>query len=170
MILLPQPSLFVVKKSRTPPASTWGQALGLWIISNLVGSGIYLWGGLFLSGGRIAATLRDSEAQYIAALLLVLAGSASLPTSLLAKFAYSYTLRRPRRLHRLLATLAALLVLYSLGAGLAYWASAGPQVLNPLLLRTAPGMLLPLAPYLLGGMLGTLIIYRRALFAPSSLA
>ena len=159
-----------MKKNRSPHARTWAQALGLWIISNLVGSGIYLSGWLFLTGDHIAATLRSTDAQLLVALVLVLAGSASLPTSLLAKFAYAYTLRRPRRLHRLVATLAALLVLYGLGAGLAYWASAGPQVLNPIGLRTAPGILLTLAPYLLGGVLGTLIMYRRALFAPNPTA
>lgn len=103
----------------------------------------------------------------MAGLLIVLAGLASLPTSLLAKFAYAYTLRRPRRSQRVLATLAALASLYCLGSGLAYSASAGSQILNPLLLRTAPGMLLPLAPYLLGGLLGTLLVYWRTLFAPS---
>ena len=159
-----------MKKNRTNSISTWVQALGLWVITNLVGSGIYLLGGLAIAGDHAAAAFRSSEAQFIAGLLIILAGLASLPTTLLAKFAYDYTLRRPRRLHRLLATLAALVSLYSLGAGLAFSVSAGPQALNPVLLRTAPGMLLSLAPYLFGGVLGTLVVYRQALFAPNPTA
>ena len=155
-----------MKKIRHRSVSTWAQAVGLWVISTLVGSGIYL---TDMAGLHTAALFRSSEGQLMVGLLVVLAGVGSLPTSLLAKFAYAYTLRRPRRRHRVLATLAALLSLYCLGAGLSYSVSAGSQVLNPLLLRTAPGVLLSLAPYLLGGLLGTLLVYRRTLFAPSQI-
>ena len=170
LILLLRPSLFIMINNPTHPASTWARAPDLWVITNLVGSGIYLSGWLAPTGGHIAATLRSTDAQLVAALLVVLAALASLPTSLLAKFAYAYTLRRPRRLPRVVATAAALVGLYCLGAGLAFLASAGPQALNPIALRTTPGKLLPLAPYLLGGALGTLIVYRRALSGPDQTA
>jgi hypothetical protein len=152
--------------------STWGQAMGLWLLTNLISLGIYLLGMVAMSGSKLS-DFRAND-PYLAGIIILLGGLgglASLPTTILTKIIFSYTLRVSRRGQRLFWTLASVCSLYALGMGFVYALMRIDFHATTLdVLRNYWGQLIFCAPWLLGGILGTLVVYRRALLRPNELS